>query len=73
MPRATPRSPRAVPLVVSTGVHTGRSPKDKFIVREPGSEDRIWWGAINQPIDPANHASLGARLREHLAARTTST
>ena len=54
------------PLVVSTGVHTGRSPKDKFIVREPGGEDRIWWGAINQPIDPANHASLGARLRDHL-------
>ena len=56
------------PLVVSTGAHTGRSPKDKFVVREPGSEDRIWWGAINQPIDPANHASLGARLRQHLGA-----
>src|SRR5262249_43843791 len=31
------------PLVVDTGVHTGRSPKDKFVVREPGSESRIWW------------------------------
>ena len=56
------------PLVVSTGVHTGRSPKDKFVVREPGSEDRIWWGSINQPIEESNHDGLGARLRDHLAA-----
>ena len=56
------------PLVVSTGVHTGRSPKDKFVVREPKSEGRIWWGAINQPIEESNHDALGARLREHLSA-----
>ena len=56
------------PLVVSTGVHTGRAPKDKFVVREPQSEGRIWWGAINQPIEEANHEGLGTRLREHLSA-----
>ena len=55
------------PLVVSTGVHTGRAPKDKFVVREPGSEDRVWWGDINQPISPEHHTSLGERLRAHLA------
>ena len=54
------------PLVVSTGAHTGRSPKDKFVVREPGSEDRVWWGPVNQPISEENHASLGARMRAHL-------
>ena len=35
------------PLAVDTGKHTGRSPKDKFVVREPGSEERIWWGDVN--------------------------
>jgi phosphoenolpyruvate carboxykinase (ATP) len=38
------------PLVVDTGVHTGRSPKDKFIVRERGSESRIWWGDVNREL-----------------------
>ena len=54
--------------MVSTGAHTGRAPKDKYLVREPGSEDRVWWGAVNQPIDAAVHASLGERLRAHLGA-----
>jgi phosphoenolpyruvate carboxykinase (ATP) len=53
------------PLVVDTGVHTGRSPKDKFIVREPGSEDRVWWGDVNAPISEEQFE----RLREKVAAR----
>jgi len=56
------------PLVVSTGTHTGRSPKDKFIVKEPGSEGRVGWGAVNQPIDEAPAAKLAAELRAHLNA-----
>ena len=39
------------PLVVDTAVHTGRSPNDKFLVREPGSEGRIWWSKVNQDLD----------------------
>src|SRR5215203_3696916 len=38
------------PLAVDTGEHTGRSPKDKFVVREPSSEDRIWWGEVNAEL-----------------------
>ncbi|HEX2433503.1 MAG TPA: phosphoenolpyruvate carboxykinase (ATP), partial [Gaiellaceae bacterium] len=39
------------PLVVDTGRHTGRSPNDKFVVREPGSENRIWWSKVNQDLE----------------------
>ncbi len=38
------------PLIVRTGQHTGRSPNDKFIVKEPGSEKNIWWGKVNKSI-----------------------
>ncbi len=57
------------PLVVDTGRHTGRSPKDKFIVREPGSEDRIWWGDVNQPVDEETFDKLRERVVAHLSAR----
>jgi len=53
------------PLVVDTGVHTGRSPKDKFIVREPGSESRIWWSDVNAEISE----EAFERLRQKVAAR----
>jgi phosphoenolpyruvate carboxykinase (ATP) len=53
------------PLVVDTGVHTGRSPKDKFIVREPGSEARIWWGDVNSELSEEHFE----RLRHKVALR----
>ena len=53
-------------LVVDTGRFTGRSPKDKFIVREPGSEDRIGWGDVNQPISEENFDGLRAKITASL-------
>ncbi len=47
-------------LLVATGRHTGRSPKDKFIVREPGSESKIWWGEVNRPIARALRIRLAS-------------
>jgi len=54
-------------LVVRTGQHTGRSPKDKFIVREPSSEDKIWWGDVNHPISEEHYDRLRARLMAYIA------
>ncbi len=56
------------PLVVDTGEHTGRSPQDKFIVREPGSEDRIWWGEVNAEISEESFERLRDKLTDHLGA-----
>ena len=33
-------------MIVDTGEHTGRAAKDKAIVREPGSEDKVFWGDV---------------------------
>ncbi|MGC8684019.1 MAG: phosphoenolpyruvate carboxykinase (ATP), partial [Athalassotoga sp.] len=40
------------PIVVESGKYTGRSPKDKFIVKQDPSKDHIWWGKENQEISP---------------------
>ncbi len=36
--------------MVDTGIYTGRSPKDKYIVEESSSSNDIWWGDVNQKI-----------------------
>jgi phosphoenolpyruvate carboxykinase (ATP) len=38
-------------LVAYSGVKTGRSPKDKRVVKNPTSEAEVWWGAVNIPLD----------------------
>ncbi len=57
------------PLVVQTGRYTGRLPKDKFLVREPSSEPRIWWGKVNRPMEEAQFEALRRRLCAHLRER----
>ena len=54
------------PLAVDTGKHTGRSPKDKFVVREPESEERIWWGDVNAEISEECFEGLREKVAAHL-------
>ncbi len=56
-------------VVFRTGAYTGRSPKDKFIVREPSCEPIIEWGSVNQPFEPAAFDALETRVLRHLAGR----
>ena len=58
------------PLVVDTGTFTGRSPKDKYVVDEPGSNDRIWWGEVNHRLPEDRYEPLRAKVVEHLEAQT---
>lgn len=52
-----------------TGRHTGRSPKDKYLVRDPDYEDVIWWGPINQPVEPEIFNRLLKKVRSYLQSR----
>ena len=55
------------PLCVVTSPHTGRSPNDKYIVREPGMSERVWWGKVNQPIAAEHFERLEQHVVRHLS------
>jgi phosphoenolpyruvate carboxykinase (ATP) len=54
------------PFNAVTSPHTGRSPNDRFVVREPGSEGNVWWGKVNQPISPEHYDTLRDDVVAHL-------
>ena len=58
-------------LVVQTGAKTGRSAKDKFIVRDATTEDTVWWGKVNAAMSPEHFANLKADFMEALAGKDT--
>lgn len=61
-------------VAVDTGVFTGRSPKDKYIVREPSSEDKVWWTGKaskndNKPIDLRTWESIKKTAVKQLSGK----
>ncbi|HEY3413262.1 MAG TPA: phosphoenolpyruvate carboxykinase (ATP) [Armatimonadota bacterium] len=53
-------------ISVDTGEHTGRSPRDKYVVRRPATEGNIWWGKVNAGVTPDVADRLLALMAEHL-------
>lgn len=56
-------------FVAVTTPHTGRSPNDKFVVREPESEGAIWWGDINVPLSRDYYERLRGAVADYLSGR----
>jgi phosphoenolpyruvate carboxykinase (ATP) len=54
------------PFVAITSPHTGRSPNDKFVVKEPTTEKDVWWGKVNVAFEPLKFDLLLADVRRHL-------
>lgn len=57
-------------LAVNTGEFTGRSPKDRFIVKDKITKDEVWWGDINIPFSSEKFDALYDRVVDYLADKT---
>lgn len=56
-------------LAIDTGEFTGRSPQDRFIVKDEKTKDSVWWGNINKAFDPEDFDRLYNRLTAYLSNR----
>ena len=56
-------------LAVNTGEFTGRSPKDRFLVLDDETKDRVWWGDINIPFDPSKFDALYDKVVDYLSEK----
>lgn len=56
-------------ITVNTGKFTGRSPEDRFIVKDDLTKDAVWWGPINKPFEAEKFSALKDRLCEYLSGK----
>ena len=56
-------------LAVNTGEFTGRSPKDRFIVKDEITRDKVWWGDINLPFAPEKFDALYEKVTDYLSGK----
>ena len=57
------------PFVIKQGGILAVYPKDKFFVKEPSSETKIWWGKVNRPFEPAKFDALKQRVLAYLQGK----
>src|SRR5690606_2667201 len=56
-------------LAINTGEFTGRSPQDRFIVKDSITEDKVWWGNVNIPFDSDKFEKLYNKVTEYLSGK----
>ncbi|MBI1305366.1 MAG: phosphoenolpyruvate carboxykinase (ATP) [Bacteroidetes bacterium] len=56
-------------LAADTGEFTGRSPKDKFVVRDELTENTVWWGSVNQPFEKDKFEALLQKVIKHFEGK----
>ncbi|MFY0625537.1 MAG: phosphoenolpyruvate carboxykinase (ATP) [Reichenbachiella sp.] len=56
-------------LAINTGKFTGRSPQDRFLVKDDYTKDRVWWGKINKPVSPENFDRLQEEIVKYLSEK----
>ena len=54
-------------LAINTGEFTGRSPEDRFIVKDEITEDKVWWGKVNIPFEPGKFDALYKKVTAYLS------
>ena len=56
-------------LAINTGKFTGRSPQDRFLVKDDYTTDKVWWGKTNKPVSPENFDKLKNEITKYLSGK----